>query len=79
MRNSEFAIGDSVDVLNPNREYPDPLVGWYQGVVVGIGHADNPFVDPKKLFYKVRKIDDARIAYSHSAEELRFSVNPNVD
>lgn len=80
MENQEFGIGDAVDVLNPDRVYTDPIIGWYQGVISNVDKSTtNPCIDPEKLFYKVRKIDDPKIELSHASENLRLSLNPNID
>ena len=78
-KDAKFQVGDCVDVLIEDRHFEDPLIGWYQGRVIDLGHTTNPFVEKKKIFYEVVKLDDDKIVKWISDTELRLSVNPHCD
>ena len=79
MEGAKYHVGDCVDVLIEDRHYNDPLLGWFQGRVIQLGYSGNPFVDKRKIFYEVVKLDDPRIVRWVAPTELRRSVNPHCD
>lgn len=79
MEGAKYSVGDHVDVIIEDKEYADPLVGWFQARVIQLGHTSNPFVDKRKIFYEVVKLDDPKIVRWVADTELRLSVNPHCD